>query len=345
MIDDRTSRTDSFAPSGVLEVLHLRRFWDRQTAAIKGERRPIEKDDLTWDRILLDGLGVALEDTRRYLRGLPALEEFEQWILSKNGGSIDPLRIGRINETVSGAQYSPEVQQYISAVDAVGPVLTKADLEHWDEHGYVRLRNAITGEQARAAEEAVWKHLGMTRDDPASWYAKSIGKGIMTELYYDPALYAARSSMRIRKAFAQLWDSCDLWVTTDRAGFNPPEANGFLFPGPGLHWDVSLTPPFEFETQGILYLCDTPPDQGAFTCIPGFHKRLEMWLEELPEDVDPRREVLNLPATAIGANAGDLIIWHRALPHGSSPNRGAYPRIVQYINMYVARIAKNKPWR
>ena len=168
MIDDRISRTDSLAPSGVLKVLHLRRFWDRQTAAIRGERRPPGKNDLIWDRILLDGLGVALEDTRTYLRDSPALEEFERWILAKNGGSIDAVNIRRINETVSGSQYSREIQQYVSAVDATEKVLTKADLEHWDEHGYVILRKAITGERARAAEEAVWKHLGMTRDDPGS---------------------------------------------------------------------------------------------------------------------------------------------------------------------------------
>jgi hypothetical protein len=336
---------DDKAPSPVLGVLHLSRFWSRHIAAVSGESLPLEKKDLTWDRILLDGLGIALECTKQYFRNKPSLEEFERWIIATNGGRIDPVHIQRINDTVSGGRSSLEVQQYLSAVDTIEPVLTKADLEHWDEHGYVILREAIPREQARAAEEAVWNDLGMTPNDPLSWYERSIGKGIMTELYYHPALNAARSSMRIRKAFAQLWDSNDLWVTTDRAGFNPPETEKFQFPGPRLHWDMNLTQPSEFGTQGILYLCDTPPNHGAFSCIPGFHKRLDTWLAGLLENIDPRRAVLNLPATSIGANAGDLIIWHRALPHGSSPNRGTYPRIVQYINMYVSRTAKHKPWK
>ena len=326
-------------------VLHLRRFWTRQLAAIDGERLPPGNHELTWDRILLDGLGVALEDTRQYLGCKPTLEELERWILLKNGGDIDPIGIRRINDVVSGAEYAREVRQYLSAVDEIEPVLNNADFEFWDEHGYVILRGAISREQAGAAEEAVWKHLGMRRSDPSTWYGKKIGKGIMTELYYHTALNAARTSMRIRKAFAQLWDSHDLWVTTDRAGFNPPESEHFRFPGPALHWDMNLTPPFEFRTQGILYLCDTPAEQGAFTCIPGFHKRLASWLEELPEGSDPRRAVMDLDPMPIAANAGDLIIWHHALPHGSSPNSGAYPRIVQYVNMYVARPRERRPWR
>ncbi|MGZ0787900.1 phytanoyl-CoA dioxygenase family protein [Pseudomonas saponiphila] len=36
----------------------------------------------------------------------------------------------------------------------------------------------------------------------------------------------------------------------------------------------------------------------------------------------------------MAAKAGDLIIWHHALPHGASPNRGTLPRMVQYINFY-----------
>jgi ectoine hydroxylase-related dioxygenase (phytanoyl-CoA dioxygenase family) len=36
----------------------------------------------------------------------------------------------------------------------------------------------------------------------------------------------------------------------------------------------------------------------------------------------------------IAGRAGDLVIWHDALPHGASPNRSRMPRIVQYIRMY-----------
>jgi hypothetical protein len=52
---------------------------------------------------------------------------------------------------------------------------------------------------------------------------------------------------------------------------------------------------------------------------------------------DPRRQNLHaLGSMPIAGRAGDLVIWHDAIPHGSRPNRASLPRIVQYIRMYPA---------
>ena len=92
-----------------------------------------------------------------------------------------------------------------------------------------------------------------------------------------------------------------------------------------------------FLAPSILYLTDTPPEQGALTLVPGFHRRLEQWLKQLDER-DPQQEDLHaLGSKSVGASAGDMIIWHQLLPHGSRPNLGSRPRIVQYINMYPGR--------
>jgi ectoine hydroxylase-related dioxygenase (phytanoyl-CoA dioxygenase family) len=89
-----------------------------------------------------------------------------------------------------------------------------------------------------------------------------------------------------------------------------------------------------FNAQGILYLTDTAADQGAFTCVPGFHRRLDAWLRALPAGSDPNQEDLStLRPVAIPGRAGDFIIWNNALPHSASPNRSDRPRIVQYIQM------------
>ncbi|MGB0722782.1 MAG: phytanoyl-CoA dioxygenase family protein, partial [Gammaproteobacteria bacterium] len=93
-------------------------------------------------------------------------------------------------------------------------------------------------------------------------------------------------------------------------------------------------------TQGILYLTDTPDEQGATTLVPGFQHRLKRWLETLPPGADPQQQDLHaLGSKPIGAGAGDMVIWHQWLPHGSRPNRGTRPRIVQYINYAPLRIS------
>jgi len=107
----------------------------------------------------------------------------------------------------------------------------------------------------------------------------------------------------------------------DQAGLNPPERPGWPFPGPHLHWDTTLATPHYFGVQGILYLVDVAEDQGAISCVPGFHKILDAWLKELPPGADARTVAkATLEMKPIAASAGDLVLWHHALPHGSSPN-------------------------
>jgi ectoine hydroxylase-related dioxygenase (phytanoyl-CoA dioxygenase family) len=103
----------------------------------------------------------------------------------------------------------------------------------------------------------------------------------------------------------------------------------------GLHWDTGLeSRPVRFGVQGVLYLTDTPAEQGAFVCVPGFHRRIEDWLDDLPPEADPKeQDLLALGTRRIAAEAGDLIIWHVALPHTAALNRGRLPRVAQYITM------------
>jgi ectoine hydroxylase-related dioxygenase (phytanoyl-CoA dioxygenase family) len=135
-------------------------------------------------------------------------------------------------------------------------------------------------------------------------------------------------------------------VNVDQAGFNPPERPDWSFPGPHLHWDVSLAQPIPFGVQGILYLTDTAADQGAFTCVPGFHRIIEDWLNALPAGTDPRAQDLrSLGPIPIAGRAGDLVIWHHALPHGASPNRSARPRVVQYLKLRPGTWEVRPDWR
>lgn len=339
----QTALPDS-AETGALGVRHLKRYWARMRAARRGVTPPREPMDRQHDTLIVHGLGIGLEQVAQYLASAqPDFAEFERWIAATTGG-IAPERIARLNAALAGEPPPLATQPWLAAIDAMPPVLNDDDLAHWREHGYVVVHDAVPDETREAAAQALWDHLGARADEPDSWYVGN-DHGIMVQYFQHPAFEANRWAPRLHKAFAQLHGTADLWVTTDRVGFNVPERRGFEFRGPHLHWDVSLKQPIPFGTQGILYLTDTPPEQGAFTAVPGFQVWGDEWLASLPPGADPRRQDLHaLGAIPIGGRAGDLIIWHHALPHGASPNRGLRPRLVQYINMFAADFDEQEEW-
>ena len=330
--------------TGALGIFQLKRLWSRRLAALHGRPLPARAHDRHLDYLVVHACGLGLEQANDYL-GLtaPSFEQFERWIVETTGG-VAPERVARINAAVAGEACPPETARWLTEAEASEPVLSADDLAFWHAHGYVVLRDAVPRESREAAAQALWDRLGARADDPETWYARR-DHGIMVQYFQHPAFEANRRAPRIHKAFAQLWGTADLWATTDRVGFNAPERAGFQFPGPHLHWDCSVKTPIPFGTQGILYLTDTPPEQGAFTLVPGFQRRGEAWLASLPPGADPRRQDLQaLGPRPIGGRAGDLIIWHQALPHGASPNRGNRPRLVQYINMFPAVYEEQEEW-
>ena len=330
--------------TGTLGVLGLKRAWSQFTAARKGVNLRRDKEEWQINRTIIYTLGLGLEQTIQYVyKNAPTFEEFEAWINTTVGG-VDPVQVARINAMINGTEYPQEIKDLIKSIEEHEPVLTDEDLRAWDENGYVVLHNAVTPEECKNSENAIWTHLGASADDPESWYRQK-NNGIMVQFFQHPAFTAVRSSKRIHKAFAQLWGTADLWRTTDRCGFNVPERPGWTFQGPDMHWDVSIKLPVPFGTQGILYLTDTLPEQGAFTLVPGFHKKIDKWIASLPEGTNPREENLHaLGSKPLGGKAGDLIIWHHALPHGSRPNRAEKPRIVQYIDMYPTKVEVQDEW-
>ena len=327
------------AETGALGLRHLKRFWARTAASLTGASVAPSPGDWVADLTLLHGLRIDLREALRYLTAQPAdFAQFEAWVLEKNGGRLDPLRLQHLNTGLAGGV--PEVEI------ACGPVLTAADLAFWEENGYVIVHDAVPPENCRAAAQAIYDFLGMDLERPGTWYGGPQGHSIWIPLLQHPAFWANRDSPRIHRAFAQLWGRTDMWCSVDQGGMNPPERPGWRFPGPDLHFDVSLDPPMPFGVQGILYLTDTAADQGAFQCVPGFHRKVDDWVRGLPPGADPRLEDLTaLGPVPISGRAGDLIIWHHALPHGSSPNRAKAPRVVQYIRMCPSQFEVREVWR
>lgn len=264
-------------------------------------------------------LGISMEDTLQYLHfNKPSFEEFKDWVNTNTKITHDNI----LKENV----------------------LTEADLQFWDENGYVIVRNAISKEHCEDTVQAIWDFLEMSPDDEASWYKNhEAQRGLMVTFSNHETLNRNRLSPRIRKAYEQLYQSTDIYKTIDKVSFNPPENGHYRFMGSALHWDTSLVIPIPFALQGLLYLTDCGPHDGAFHCVPGFHKRIESWLKQAGDN--PREKALaTLQPVPIEANAGDFIIWDNRLPHCASANHGTTPRMVQYLTYLPTDYKAAEKW-
>lgn len=211
---------------GSLGVFHLKRLWGK--ILLRRQGLPSDQDysaEWIWDQTVIHGLGLLLEDTMQYLYNtVPTYEEFEQWVLAVNNGTIDPARIEGINSLINGMNPPGDDGKSDAAGAADEAVLNERDLAFWEEHGYVIVKGAVSPENCRAAEAAIWQHLAMDPQNPETWYAPRT-HGIMVQFFHHPALEANRRAPRIHKAFSQIWQRNDLWVTTDRVSFNCAPAN------------------------------------------------------------------------------------------------------------------------
>ena len=54
--------------------------------------------------------------------------------------------------------------------DLQSPTLSGADLQFWEENGYVVARNAVSEKNAAWAAKAIWDFLEMDPEDPKTWY-------------------------------------------------------------------------------------------------------------------------------------------------------------------------------
>ena len=326
---------------GNLGVMHLKRYWQKcqlkKDGSLASDAFP---EEWNIDITLLSALGLGLEQTLKEIYNtLKNFNDFENWVLSINNGELPKEKIEQFNRYIHNREngiVEGEIEKF----------LDESDISFWNENGYLIIRNVISGQDCEDTINAICDFIDIERDDPSTWYNNHPARqGIMVQLFQHPALEKNRLSTKIRKAYEQLWSRKDLWVNTDRVGFNPPETSSWKFPGPKMHWDVSLAMPIPFGLQGILYLADTASNQGVFTLVPGFHNKIESWLGSLPPSVNPRNEdIYALGTKPIEAKAGDFIIWHQALPHGSSPNSSELPRFVQYINYAPLDAEVNEVW-
>ena len=328
-----------------LGIYHLQRLWQKIQLRKRGVPFTELANEWHLDKTLLDLCGIGLEPGLRALYQndhQSAFVAYIQQIAKLTAADIAGInqQLGAISHGLMPSVTVPEVEDLNSTeVEDSNPaaVLSESQLNFWQNEGYLVIPQVLTAEQCAATRDFIWQQLGANEQDPTTWYQPhDFMQKIMLQLFRHPQLDANRQVPKIRQVFEQLWQRTDLVMTTDRVSFNPPETPTWHFPGPDMHWDMPLQLPVKFATQGLIYLTDTGEEQGAFCCVPGFHLKIEEWLlEQNKPDIELQQQDWHRwQVKPIAAKAGDLIIWHHALPHGASPNRGTLPRMVQYINFY-----------
>lgn len=280
--------------------------------------------DSTWveEVAFLYNLGISMEEAIHYLYfDKPNLANFLDWI------------------TINTKE--KPIQDSLNEV-----VFSETDLNFWKENGYIVLKNAISKSDCIATQNAIWDFLRMTPDDSNSWYTKHENQnGLMILFSNHSTLNKNRESLRVLKAYEQLYESKCIYKTIDKVSFNPPVTQEYHFLGSNLHWDVSLKLPIPFRLQGLIYLSDCNEKEGCFHCVPGFHHQIEDWMKGLPKETNPRDTALQtLKTIPITGKAGDMVIWHQALPHCATPNYGMSPRMVQYLTYFPVVYKEQEEW-
>jgi len=214
-------------------------------------------------------------------------------------------------------------------------VLSEDDWQFWTDNGYVVVKNAISKEQAAESAAFVWEFEGKDPNDPETWYKtpdthhkmKELNNAGMVEVYNNQILWNNRQSERVHQAFADIWGTEKLWVSIDRANLNFPVRPGYGQKG-FIHWD------YDPETD--------PPDQtdenmGGFQCIPELFRTYHQWKLGQPKDRNRfMPDTTGFTPTKVKMEAGDLVIFNAAQPHGIRPNHSDKVRLAQYITMIPA---------
>lgn len=229
-------------------------------------------------------------------------------------------------------------------------VLSEADFRHWQERGYVIVRNAVDADHVERLKALLWQFEEKDPNDPSTWYTpqrrdhimKELNGTGMVEIYNHQYLWDNRQQQRVYDAFVDIWDIEELWVSIDRANLNPPKK----VPGPNqngfIHWDSDTSlDPLPIGVQGVLSLVKQDGDIGGFQCIPELFYDFDNWVKTQPADRDPMHpDTTGLTITNIEMEPGDLMIFNTLLAHGVRPNHsinsGNRVRMAQYISMFPA---------
>ncbi|KAK5716638.1 hypothetical protein LTR15_009530 [Elasticomyces elasticus] len=174
--------------------------------------------------------------------------------------------------------------------------ITQADVDHFLEHGWLKLSNCFTQEQSDDLIKTVWTRLGMSPDDKSTWNTERVNM---------PKHSDFEASDLAPKAWSAI---CDLLSGEDRiseenrtwgdgliVNLGTPEGEGKeIRPQdlPGWHVDGDFFVHYlDSPEQGLLVIplfTDIAAGGGGTMICPGAIPTIAKYLRDHPEGVSPR---------------------------------------------------------
>ncbi|MFN0292908.1 phytanoyl-CoA dioxygenase family protein [Pedobacter helvus] len=251
--------------------------------------------------------------------------QFENWLITLKGEEFYQQKCIAFNKWY---EHKLNVDDFLGV-----HALTDLELAFWEANGYLQLSSVFSEEDCDNVVALICETLGVDISFPSTWYPQHDKlQGLMLQLYQGAAIEKIRKNEKVFQIFSQLYQSQDLIANCEKVSYNPPETANYKFKGSDLHWDIDFNLGPQYYIQGLVYLNDVPINRGAFTLVPGFHRKAEELLKRHnPEDaLDEIKKTEKIKY--LDGKKGDLIIWLESLPHAASPNNSNLPRFVQYVS-------------
>jgi hypothetical protein len=187
-------------------------------------------------------------------------------------------------------------------------------VEHFQEHGWVRVCSAFGTDEAAAMRAVVWRALGdvgIVRDQPATWHKERPDH--LQHLKSNPVFRAVGSDRTLtaideilagqRWPRPQDWGAFFILFPADRS---------WTVPANGWHLDADytgpLTPPKGMKVHAMFG--DVVPRAGGMLIVSGSHRLVHRWFVDHPgragaRSAELRKSVLRHPYLRELCTAGD----------------------------------------
>ncbi|MBO9575555.1 MAG: phytanoyl-CoA dioxygenase family protein [Sphingobium sp.] len=241
-------------------------------------------------------------------------------------------------------------------------------IQHFRDHGWMRVPQAFDADAAAAMRDAVWRELaadGIARDRPSTWTVERPAH--LQKLKNDP-LFLRVGSERLRAAIDEVLGSKTYDAPRDWGAFFLafPGDTPWNIPSGGWHVDAKYTSPL-WPAGGVktfALLGDLDPRGGGTLFVSGSHRLVHRWfranppppeaksadmrkllmahpyIRDLHRPGDPEQRIacfmdraeydggIPLQVVEQTGSAGDVFLVHPLVMHVAAPNTTARPRFL-----------------